>query len=96
VFALNQNYPNPFNPTTTISFSLPKDGMVSITVYNILGQEIATLLDNESFYAGNQQVTFDATSFTSGVYFYRISATMTNDDGSTKNVTQTKKMMLMK
>jgi hypothetical protein len=70
-FALDQNYPNPFNPSTEIRFSLPVNGKVSLVVYNILGQEIATLL-NEVKSAGNYSVRFDATSVPSGTYFYRL------------------------
>jgi hypothetical protein len=70
-FALSQNYPNPFNPTTTISFSLDKAGLVSLKVYNILGTEVASLV-NEFKSAGNYSVPFNATSLTSGVYLYKL------------------------
>jgi len=85
-FSLAQNYPNPFNPTTVISFSLPVASDVTLRVYNVLGQEVKTLV-NENLSAGEHQVTFNANDFGSGVYFYKISA------GS---FTDTRKMMLVK
>ena len=85
-YALMQNYPNPFNPSTTIQFALPKDGRVSIKIFNLLGKHIATLIDGYQ-YAGYHEVTFNADSFASGIYFYQMTA------GS---VVQTKKMLLMK
>jgi len=99
VFALNQNYPNPFNPTTYLSFDLPEPAVVTLTVYNMLGQEVVTLLSNESFDAGTEEVEFDASSLSSGVYLYRITASTVDDDGNilTNNVfTTVKKMMLVK
>ena len=86
VFELSQNYPNPFNPTTTINYSVPKTGMVSLKVYNVLGQVVATL------YAGTQQsgshtAVFDGSRLASGVYFYRLDA---------GNASITKKLVLMK
>jgi streptogramin lyase len=72
-FVLNQNFPNPFNPTTTISFSIPSSGFTSLKVYDILGNEVATLL-NEEKPTGNYSVTFNAYSQSSGTYFYRLSA----------------------
>ncbi|MBI3365825.1 MAG: T9SS type A sorting domain-containing protein [Ignavibacteriae bacterium] len=73
-FAIYQNYPNPFNPTTTISFSLPEASVVTLTIYNVLGQEVVRVLDREQMDEGDQVVDFDATHLTSGVYFYRITA----------------------
>lgn len=67
-FALHQNYPNPFNPTTMIKFDLPKEAEVQIVVYNVLGQRVATLVD-ERMNAGYQQVIFNGNRFASGVYF---------------------------
>ena len=72
-FSLSQNYPNPFNPTTTIEFSLPQSGFVSLRVFDLLGQEIATLA-NEERPAGTYQATFDASSLPSGTYFYILKA----------------------
>jgi hypothetical protein len=85
-YALNQNYPNPFNPTTTITFALPKAENVKLVVYDILGKEVRTLV-NEFRQAGNYEVPFDASGFSSGVYFYRL---------ETPNFTETKKMLLVK
>lgn len=90
-YALEQNYPNPFNPETVISFSLPKPGNVKIKIYDMLGNEIRTLIDEERF-AGKHNIYWNSTDnfgkrVASGVYFYTISA---------DNFTQTKKMVLMK
>jgi hypothetical protein len=72
-YSLDQNYPNPFNPTTTINFSLLKTANVQLTVYNIIGQRVATLV-NGQLSAGAHSVKFNATNFASGVYFYRLEA----------------------
>ena len=85
-FSLAQNYPNPFNPTTTISFTLPEAGEVTLEVYNILGQRVTVLADG-FFGAGTHQVTWDASNVSSGVYFYRLVA------GS---FSESRKMLLMK
>ena len=85
-FKLEQNYPNPFNPSTTIEFTIPKDGKYSISVYNILGQLVRTLADDE-FQPGYYKVNFDATRLSSGMYIYRLFG---------NNVNITKKMILMK
>jgi photosystem II stability/assembly factor-like uncharacterized protein len=85
-YFLSQNYPNPFNPRTLISYQLPVSGIVTLKVYDILGNEITTLV-NEEKPAGNYEVEFDGTGFSSGVYFYKLSA------GS---FVETKKMVLLK
>ncbi len=72
-YTLSQNYPNPFNPVTRISFSIPSQGLVTLKVYDILGKEIVSLV-NEVKPAGNYSVEFDASNFASGAYFYRIEA----------------------
>ena len=85
-FALEQNYPNPFNPTTTISFSIPSAGFTSLIVYDILGNEISILI-NDDLSAGSYEINFKADGLTSGVYLYTL---------STQNFTSTKKMILTK
>ena len=72
-YALSQNYPNPFNPSTKIAFSLPKAGNVSLVVYDILGREVATLV-NTFVNAGTHVVPFDASALSSGVYLYKITS----------------------
>jgi len=85
-YNLAQNYPNPFNPTTDIAFALPHAGQVKLVVYNVLGQEVVTLVD-QHMDAGNHTVTWEANDYSSGVYFYRLNA---------EKYTQTLKMMLLK
>ncbi|NTV89597.1 MAG: T9SS type A sorting domain-containing protein [Clostridiales bacterium] len=85
-FKLEQNYPNPFNPATTIKYSIAQPGNVTLKVYDILGSEVATLI-NEEKPAGVYEVEFEASTFSSGIYFYKIQA------GS---FVETKKMILMK
>ncbi len=77
-YSLRQNYPNPFNPATTIEFSLKQSGHVKLTVTNIIGQEVATLV-NEARNAGTHRVTFDARSLPSGTYFYSITVNGYNE-----------------
>lgn len=71
-FELKQNYPNPFNPTTNIAFRVPELGPVTLKVYNTLGQEVATILDNHVVTAGLHEVPFDGSSLASGVYYYKL------------------------
>ena len=85
-FSLEQNHPNPFNPTTTISYELPVKSVIRLKVYNTLGEEIATLV-NEEKSAGRYEVEFDGSSLPSGVYIYRLTA------GS---YTASKKLVLLK
>ncbi|MCF6269837.1 MAG: T9SS type A sorting domain-containing protein [Melioribacteraceae bacterium] len=89
-YELKQNYPNPFNPTTIINFSIPESGLVTLKVFNILGEEVAELV-NDVKSAGSYEVSFDATSalggLTSGIYIYRIKI---------RNYTAAKKMLLLK
>ncbi|MGH2575597.1 MAG: T9SS type A sorting domain-containing protein [Ignavibacteria bacterium] len=86
-YALNQNYPNPFNPSTKISFQLPKADNVKLVVFDILGREVKTLVNDEFKQAGSHTVDFNASGLSSGVYFYKI---------ETKEFTDTKRMMLIK
>ncbi|MBK7379106.1 MAG: T9SS type A sorting domain-containing protein [Ignavibacteriales bacterium] len=72
-FSLSQNYPNPFNPSTVIKFSIPEKSFVTLKVYDMLGREVAELV-NEELETGNFEKTFDAGSLSSGIYIYRISA----------------------
>ncbi|MEB2355778.1 MAG: T9SS type A sorting domain-containing protein, partial [Ignavibacteriales bacterium] len=85
-FKLEQNYPNPFNPTTTIQYQLPQDSKVILKVYDILGSEVAALV-NEEQEAGYKEVKFDAINFASGIYVYSLQA---------GNYFSTKKMMLLR
>jgi hypothetical protein len=86
VFELHQNYPNPFNPATTISFTLGKGGFTTLVVYNVLGQKVATLVSG-NVAAGRHDVKFDASTVSSGMYFYRLES---------GNLSSVKKMMLLK
>jgi hypothetical protein len=70
-FHLKQNYPNPFNPATTIEFALSQSGFVTLKVYNLLGQEVAALLEAHKP-AGQYAVNFDASALTSGIYYYSL------------------------
>jgi hypothetical protein len=85
-FRLDQNYPNPFNPTTNISFDVPSEQFVTVKVYSMLGEEVATLV-NERLTPGSYQTRFDGYNLSSGVYLYRITA---------GNFTQAKSMLLVK
>jgi len=85
-FDLKQNFPNPFNPSTRISYAIPSASFVNLKVYDIIGNEIAVLV-NEEKQAGNYQIDFDATELTGGVYFYQL---------LTGSFVETKKMILMK
>jgi hypothetical protein len=85
-FSLEQNYPNPFNPTTNIQFNLPHQALVTMRIYNILGQEISTLI-NKEMESGIHKITWDATNLAAGPYFYVIHA---------DNFFETKKMLFIK
>jgi hypothetical protein len=85
-YTLSQNYPNPFNPTTKIEYSVPKSGYISLKVYNLLGQEVATIF-NGNQKAGNYVATFDGSDLASGVYMYKLQS---------DKVSITKKFVLMK
>ena len=86
IFTLYPNYPNPFNPETTIEYFTPAAGDVSIVVYNLLGKEMATLVNN-TLPAGEHRVTWDASNVSSGIYFYRLLA---------GNFVKTRKMVLLR
>jgi hypothetical protein len=87
VFSLEQNYPNPFNPSTMIQFTVPSTGRAALKVFNVLGQEVATLFDGEASAGVSHQVEFNASSLASGIYFSRLEF-----DGKT----EMKKMMMVK
>ncbi len=86
VYELNQNYPNPFNPSTVIKFALPKDSHVSMSVYNVIGQKVAELV-NADYVAGYHQIEFNASDIASGMYLYKLEA---------GGFVQTKKMLILK
>jgi len=85
-FSLSQNYPNPFNPTTVIHYTVPKTSLVNLSVFNLLGQEVKTLV-NEEKSPGEYEVRFDGSNLPSGIYFYRLVA---------GDFVKTMKMLLMK
>ena len=96
-YVLYQNYPNPFNPVTTIQLSLPYSSEVTLKIYNVLGQEVTTLIDKEILDEGMQQVDFSAEEFPSGVYFYKVVAKQITEEGEAGMVfTDTKKMMYIR
>jgi hypothetical protein len=86
VYRLEQNYPNPFNPSTTIQFALPQRNSVTLKIFNVLGREVAILV-NEEMAAGVHKIVFDAKRLASGMYFYRLQA---------GNFWQVKRLILMK
>ena len=85
-FSLGQNFPNPFNPTTAIGYHLPKASNAKLAVYDLLGREVAVLMDGYQT-AGEHHVTFDARNLSTGVYFYRL---------MTGSFNVTRKMLVMK
>ena len=85
-YSLQQNYPNPFNPTSTIVYGIPNNGIVTLRVYNLLGEVMATLV-NEEKAAGTYDVEFSAAGLPSGIYFYKLQA---------GNFVESKKMILLK
>lgn len=89
-FALKQNYPNPFNPSTKISYTLPESGNVTLTIFNITGQEVAKIV-NGSQVAGSHEVTWNASNLSSGIYFYKL-----NFEGAGRSFSDIKSMILLK
>ena len=85
-YALNQNYPNPFNPVTNIRIQMPKTGFAKLTVFDVLGREVKTLV-NEELKAGSYRIGFDGSRLSSGIYFYRL---------ETHDFAETRKMILIK
>ncbi|MCK9407818.1 MAG: T9SS type A sorting domain-containing protein, partial [Bacteroidetes bacterium] len=92
VFELSQNFPNPFNPTTAIEFSVPEDGMTTLKVFDILGREVRTLINEELKAGVIQHVEFDASHLSSGVYFARLQVSVSGG----KELVQMKRMILVK
>jgi len=86
VYSLSNNYPNPFNPSTNIKFGIPKDGFVSMKVYDITGREVSNLI-SQQMKAGQYEVNFNASAISSGVYFYRLNV---------NNFTGTKSMVIIR
>jgi len=86
-YSLSQNFPNPFNPSTNILFSIPSAQVVSLKVYDILGNEVSNLVNNEKLTAGEYKVDFNGASLSSGIYYYSL---------KTENFADTKKMILVK
>ena len=96
-FSLDQNYPNPFNPTTQIEYALPVDGHVKLTVYDLLGQEVRSLVSGQDLSAGYHNIMWDARdnrglTVSAGVYIYRLASR--GEDG--QKFSRTKKMVLLK
>jgi len=85
-YSLSQNYPNPFNPSTKINYELQRAGFVKLVVYDILGKEIETLVSDKQS-PGSYEITFNASKLSSGIYFYKL---------TTDNISETKKMLLIK
>jgi len=90
-YNLYQNYPNPFNPATRIKFDVPKNSNVVLKVYDLMGREVKKIVDNEYLNAGTYEVNFDGTGISSGIYFYKLSAT-----GGTGNYSAARRMPIIK
>lgn len=85
-YSLSQNYPNSFNPSTTIKYTIPEDSFVKLAIYNLFGEEVATLVNNQQV-AGSYEVDFEAGNLASGVYMYRLESI---------NYTASRKLILLK
>ena len=85
-FVLEQNYPNPFNPVTTLEFDVPNTAHIELTMYNVLGKKVETLV-SKKYSAGKYRVQWSANNFSSGVYFYQLKA---------EGFVQTRKLLLLK
>jgi hypothetical protein len=93
-FNLKQNYPNPFNPVTTIKYQIPKSSFVVLKIYDVLGNEVATLV-NEKLSSGGYEVDWDGSGYPSGVYFYKL-ITDDPESSSGQRFVDVKKMVLVK
>jgi Secretion system C-terminal sorting domain len=87
-YSLEQNYPNPFNPSTTIKFAIPKDGNVSLKVFDVTGRQVAVLVNGLNLRAGTMSYDFDGSDLSSGIYFYSLIVD--------NNLISTKKMIMVK
>jgi hypothetical protein len=97
LYALAQNYPNPFNPSTTITVELSLPSIVTVKIYNMLGQEVGVLLQNEQLDEGAYEYVFNAENLASGVYFYRLTgSTIGDEDEGSQTFAAVKKMMLLR
>ena len=85
-YQLNQNYPNPFNPSTTIKFQIPRSGFVTLKIYNLLGEEVGTLISGQLL-SGSHSVKWDASGMASGIYIYKL---------ETESYWAVKKLVLLK
>ena len=95
-YQLEQNYPNPFNPVTTINYTLPESGQVSLAIYDIMGRRIKTIVEQYQD-SGNYSVSFDGTGLSSGTYIYLLKVSTTNPDGvGTGEFSKSRSMMLLK
>ncbi|MDI6734035.1 MAG: T9SS type A sorting domain-containing protein [Patescibacteria group bacterium] len=94
LFSLHQNYPNPFNPTTVITFELAEDALVTMRVYNTLGQEVVILAEQEQFSSGFNDMEFDGSGLPSSIYYYKI--IIENAETQRISYTKVKKMLLLK
>ncbi len=92
IFTIEQNYPNPFNPSTIIKYEIPERSFVTIKVYDVLGREIITLVNQEKP-VGSYEVVFDSQGLTSGVYFYKLQVYA---PGRAGEFIETKKMVLLR
>jgi hypothetical protein len=93
-YAVSQNYPNPFNPTSSIGFELPKEGIVSILVFDLLGREVARVIDRRSYGPGRHSATIEGGAIATGVYFYRLD--VIDPATGTIRFQSTKKMILLR
>jgi len=98
-FSLKQNFPNPFNPSTVIQFELPVEAIVTLKIYNSIGQEVVALFDHKLMMGGLQESVFQAANLPSGIYFYRLvaeRASVKGDNISEDKYVNVKRMLLLK
>ncbi|MBI3193841.1 MAG: T9SS type A sorting domain-containing protein [Ignavibacteriae bacterium] len=95
-FSLSQNYPNPFNPTTNFGFRIANFGLVTLKIYNVLGQQVELILNREEIEAGEYQIRFDAGNLPGGVYYYRLLVESNIENGISPVFNEVKQMVLVK